>query len=312
MRICLALILLFSVNVFAKTPKEGVYLLTGSSTSGARAKYFGSVTLGRKGRNFELKWKIGPTQTQTGIAILSGDILSVGYFDDSGKDFGVVAYTVKSDKKLIGKWAPLGAADVGDEELEFMGEDNGPTWAKVEQLITDKSADLWSKKISLQEIEDKLLLETDPLQKFYLLSEIGHIYASDKIQPTKQGEAKERAEELLGVAEEFKGDWNYGNAIHHANLVLGRLKLLDGDNDGAKEKLKKAGQTPGSPQINSFGPNMTLAKELLVKGEKDAVLKYLEDVKKFWKSPNAQPKLTEWKRQVEEGKTPNFGANLLY
>ena len=43
-----------------------------------------------------------------------------------------------------------------------------------------------------------------------------------------------------------------------------------------------AGATPGSPQLDSFGPNMTLAKELLEKGQPDVVLHYFALCKNFW------------------------------
>jgi hypothetical protein len=49
----------------------------------------------------------------------------------------------------------------------------------------------------------------------------------------------------------------------------------NGDIEEAKKQLLLAGKTPSSPQLNSFGPNMILAKELLDKGEKDTVLHYL-------------------------------------
>ena len=66
-------------------------------------------------------------------------------------------------------------------------------------------------------------------------------------------------------AQKIKSDWNYGNALHKGNIVLGRIALERGDIAGAKEHLLAAGQTPGSPQVGSFGPNTTLAKELLEK-----------------------------------------------
>lgn len=61
--------------------------------------------------------------------------------------------------------------------------------------------------------------------------------------------------------------WNSGNRIHHGNLILGRIALTQGDVAEAKTRLLAAGKTPGSPQLNSFGPNMMLAKELLELGE---------------------------------------------
>ena len=70
-----------------------------------------------------------------------------------------------------------------------------------------------------------------------------------------------------------------------------------------------AGRTPGSPQLNSFGPNMLLAKELLEKGEREKVLVYFALCAKFWQSGSVQLKL--WSTQVKLGSDPDFGANLL-
>lgn len=108
----------------------------------------------------------------------------------------------------------------------------------------------------------------------------------------------------------YKGDWNYGNAIHDANLVLGRIAVREGNIEMAKKHLIAAGKSPGSPQMNSFGPNMTLAKDLLEKGERDAVVEYFMLCRRFWKLH--EEKLDQWMHEVMDGKTPDFGANLLY
>jgi tetratricopeptide (TPR) repeat protein len=66
--------------------------------------------------------------------------------------------------------------------------------------------------------------------------------------------ARRYAEEMLAAADSsVRRDWNYGNLIHHGHLILGRLALRAGDVKGAKEHLRAAGQTPGSPQLDSFG-----------------------------------------------------------
>lgn len=86
-----------------------------------------------------------------------------------------------------------------------------------------------------------------------------------------------------------------------------------GDLEHAKNYLIKAGETPGSPQLGSFGPNMSLAKELLEVGETAVVLEYIDLCEKFW-----QPQLRamfgadEWKGQIENGEIPDFKANLFY
>jgi hypothetical protein len=118
------------------------------------------------------------------------------------------------------------------------------------------------------------------------------------------------ANETLTIAERFKDDWNYGNAIHKGHLTLGRIALRRNDIEEAKKQLLLAGKTPGSPQLDSFGPNMVLAKELLDKGEKEIVLMYLELCEVFWDLH--MEKLMIWEEDIVNNRSPSFGANLIY
>lgn len=122
------------------------------------------------------------------------------------------------------------------------------------------------------------------------------------------GKARQYATELLEAAVDAPADWNYGNAVHQANLILGRVALLDGRVEEAEAFLLQAGRTPGSPSLNSFGPNMALADALLEKGRRDSVLEYFKLCGKFWN----RPKLQDWIKSVERGGRPDFGANLVY
>lgn len=124
------------------------------------------------------------------------------------------------------------------------------------------------------------------------------------------GNAKKLANELLVLASERKKDWNYGNAIHFGNMVLGQVALREGKLDLAEEYLLKSGATPGSPQLDTFGPNMSLAKELLEAERSEAVLEYFELCGQFWEMSGG--KLEIWAIQVERGEVPDFGANLVY
>jgi hypothetical protein len=90
------------------------------------------------------------------------------------------------------------------------------------------------------------------------------------------------AREYLALAREFRDDWNYGNAIHDANSLLGLCSLERGDVEAAKDYLLKAGSTPGSPQLNTFGPRMVLAREMVHARELGTVLAYLDLVARFW------------------------------
>ena len=120
------------------------------------------------------------------------------------------------------------------------------------------------------------------------------------------------AQEYLTQAEDYKSDWNYGNAIHHSNLILGKVALREKKIEEAKIYLLKAGRTSGSSQLKSFGPNMSLAKELLEIGENEIVLEYLDLCKIFWRKIFSWWKIRKWKRVIRKGGIPDFGANLVY
>jgi len=152
----------------------------------------------------------------------------------------------------------------------------------------------------------ELARASDEQERFYALAGA----AKESFEVGKAVDARVYAEELLALASRFPKDWNYGNAIHDGNLVLGRIALKEGQSDEAKRRLMEAGKTPGSPQLNSFGPNMSLARDLLAKGERDAVLQYFELCRKFWDMRDG--KLDQWAQDVKTSREPDFGANLIY
>ena len=124
-------------------------------------------------------------------------------------------------------------------------------------------------------------------------------------------DAKAIASELLTrYATAETKDWNDGNVVYAGNTVLGLVALHEGDKQAARERLLAAGATKGSPQLGSFGPNMTLVKELIAAGERDTVLKFFEQCGSFWKMERGR--LAQWSAQVAKGEMPNFGGNLNY
>jgi len=166
-------------------------------------------------------------------------------------------------------------------------------WAQIEQKQYDQAME------KLNKAESKL-------KRFYALGSAAK--ASFNIGNTNQ--ARWLAEELQNMMGDFTSDWNYGNAVQDANIVLGRIAVTEGRIEDAKTHLLAAGKSPGSPQMNSFGPNMSLANDLLQKGEKAAVLKYFKQCAKFWNKKHSR--LKEWTQQVQAGQNPDFGANLYY
>ncbi len=158
----------------------------------------------------------------------------------------------------------------------------------------------------LDRATNKLAAASTEQDRFYALDDA----AKESFEVGKIGDAKNYATELLTLAPKFRGNWNYGNAIQDGNLVLGRIAVRDGKIEEAKNYLLEAGRSPGSPQMDSFGPNMSLAKDLLEKGERDTVLQYFELCRKFWAMDYG--KLDKWSLEVKAGKMPYFGANLVY
>jgi len=143
-------------------------------------------------------------------------------------------------------------------------------------------------------------------ERFYALGRAARMALKDG----KTAEARALAEELAEAAPKHKDDWNYGNAIQDSNQVLGSLALAAGDVPEASRRLLASADSRGSPQMNSFGPNMTLARDLLSKGEKEVVLQYFARCGTFWKM--GADRLAAWTEAVKKGETPDFGANLRY
>lgn len=159
---------------------------------------------------------------------------------------------------------------------------------------------------ALAEIETVMAMIKYPEERSDLLEDAAQ-YAYNA---SEYGKAKTYATELLGGV----GVWNRsdnGNAIHYGNIVLGRLALRGGDVASAKRHLIEAGKTPGSPDLDSFGPSMDLAKELLEKGERSVVLEYLDLCNKFWDAScqdtnEGEKSIPSWKRIIAEGGIPEF------
>lgn len=152
----------------------------------------------------------------------------------------------------------------------------------------------------------KLHAATTDEDRFYALDDA----AKESFVVGNIDDAHKYATNLLSMAPAYQNDWNYGNAIQDGNLVLGRIALREGHIEEAKKYLLESGKSRGSPQMDSFGPNMSLAKDLLEKGEKEVVLQYFELCRKFWENDYGQ--LDIWAAEVKADKIPDFGANLVY
>jgi TonB family protein len=144
------------------------------------------------------------------------------------------------------------------------------------------------------------------MELFYKLPDL----AKRAFNAGEADKAKAYSKQLLEMAPQHPKDWNYGNAIYFGNLVLGRIAVREDNLALAGQYLLAAGATPGSPQLDSFGPNVSLARELIEKGQSDVVLQYFALCKRFWKMDHG--KLDEWSATVRRGGIPDFNGNLYY
>ena len=102
-----------------------------------------------------------------------------------------------------------------------------------------------------------------------------------------------------------RGD-DLGAAIFYANHVLGFIALHAGDVASARHYLLESAKTPGSILLNKRGPNTALARELLLRGEQETVMQYLDLCKKW----SNRPLIENWQATIRGGAVPDFGYNL--
>ena len=117
------------------------------------------------------------------------------------------------------------------------------------------------------------------------------------------------AKGLLTMLPKLSADPEYKRGAddikHHSYIILGRVALRKGDIETAKADLLDAGRVGGGQSLAAYGPNMSLGKELLERGERDVVLQFLDLCRKFWGFPE---RLEPWIAAIKNGQIPDFGA----
>jgi hypothetical protein len=144
-----------------------------------------------------------------------------------------------------------------------------------------------------------------PLAKAALeigLNEKAEAYANEALR------LAETCAKSIGPAEQAPK--RYGHEVYYAEIVLGRVALARGDTETAKRRLLLAGQTTPVGALATFGPNMSLARELLLVSQSEAVLEFLVECKRFLIVDVGR--VERWSSEIRQGKVPDFGASLYW
>jgi len=115
--------------------------------------------------------------------------------------------------------------------------------------------------------------------------------------------AKARLVELLAAATAAPDEKWSPFAVHYSHTALGRIALSESKSDDAAQHLIDA-VTIKAQKPMQFKPETSLASELLRKGKRDVVLKYLETCLKLW--PADDTRLSKWIEIVGAGGEPDW------
>jgi hypothetical protein len=99
------------------------------------------------------------------------------------------------------------------------------------------------------------------------------------------------------------------SAIYTGNLILAQAALDTDDIANAKRYLLEAATTAGTPAIQEKGPDLSVARILLDRGERDAVLEYLHRAHNLW--PQGVPVLERWETAIRAGRRVNFNQRSI-
>ena len=130
------------------------------------------------------------------------------------------------------------------------------------------------------------------------------IWRKELIRLRQLGDANsvlEGAAEAVKWGESNSGHWDAGNAVHWGHIAIGFVHLERGDVDMAADHLLEAGKCEGSPQLDTFGPDLELANRLIEANRHSVVVEYLRLCSTFW---HTRTRVVEkWISALARGKT---------
>ena len=145
---------------------------------------------------------------------------------------------------------------------------------------------------ALAHFERALALAASSARRFQILPRC----AQAALEAGRLPDAVRYADETIALAPQCLDD-HRPDFLHWAHIVRGRVAFEREDMTTACRELDAAGRQGSAfaPVLRSFGPDFRLARMLLVRGERKAVLSYLERCATFW-----NPKrISKWRAEIE-------------
>ncbi len=143
-------------------------------------------------------------------------------------------------------------------------------------------------------------------EKWFIIFAPGR--AVDLFRRGKRKRAYKLAERMLELASRHMDGMSDTNAIHRGNIILGYRALDNDDVDDAERHLLAACEISGSPQLESYGPSLGLADELLKRGRHKAVLKYLKSCGRWW--DRGRYWIDRWSHQIRTGQKVDMREDM--
>ena len=182
-------------------------------------------------------------------------------------------------------------------------EETGYLWQKLrvdpKQIVSSASSEVVQLKI--------LLAHSSPLEDRLTYLEL---LAESEVTANQCTQAAATAQLLLKYANRHISQKEPSNAVYAGNEVLGRIAARHNHWNLAANYLIKAGAVKGEPNAIEVGPNMRLARTLLIHGNRSVVIKFLNECKASWRIDGAKEGLNEWIQEIREGHIPSFDVSM--
>jgi hypothetical protein len=153
--------------------------------------------------------------------------------------------------------------------------------------------------LALEQLEQAYRLSREGLDRAVVLISL----AKAAYDAGEWARARDAAEELLQTAAVER---NPADMLHAAHTVLGRLALRAGDLAEAKRRLAYAADALATKDwVHAPGPReLWLARELLERGERAAVVEYLHECSRAWRDCDHRAEI--WASAIERGEMTDF------